>query len=166
MDVNTNIAVSKVQVLRPSGGSVFRGPYVEYKNTSSKTYKYVHFSFLPYNAVGDAVADKPSSLKATGPQEPGPGLLMTYKLHNDSIWYDNTVDHIIITSIRIEYMDGSKELLDSNAIKKAHKQYKAVLSAEQAQKDADLRANVITNVIMMVIIMIFGIILAFVAAYS
>ncbi len=83
MDINTNIAVSEVQVL--SGSSIHRSPYVEYKNTSSKTYNYVHFSFIPYNAVGDTVADKPSSIKATGPEEPGPGPDMAYKLYKDNV---------------------------------------------------------------------------------
>lgn len=138
MDMNTNIAVSEVQVL--SGSSIHRDPYVEYKNTSSKTYKYVHFSFIPYNAVGDTVADKPSSIKATGPEEPGPGPDMAYKLYKDNVWRDNTIDHIVIDSIRIEYMDGSEELLDGDAINKAHEQYKAVLSEEQSKKDADWRA--------------------------
>ena len=159
MDINTNIAVSEVQVLR--GGDIYRGPYVEYKNTSSKTYKYVHFSFIPYNAVGDTVADKPSSSKATGPEEPGPGLDMAYKLYKNDVWFDNTIDHIVIDSIRIEYMDGSEELLDGNAMNKAHDQYKAVLSEEQSQKDADLRRLRIKCAIISGIFSVLGLIILF-----
>jgi len=81
-----------------------------YRNTSSKTYKYVSFKWVPINAVGDVVACsiwgfRIAGGKVTGPVKPGE--TRGYGRYWDCVWYNNTVTKVLLTGIEIEYMDGT-----------------------------------------------------------
>lgn len=83
---------------------------INFINNSEKIIKYVDFSVVPYNAVGDAVKDhgkydSEKSFRATGPFERGQGLKSG--LYWDG-WYNSTIVSLKLTKIEIEYMDGSK----------------------------------------------------------
>ncbi len=84
-----------------------------WKNLSEKTVKYIWFTVVPYNAVNDRVkgehdynSNGEKNVKVTGPiksnQINGNG---TYW---DCLWYNWTIDYMLITSIEIEYLDGTK----------------------------------------------------------
>lgn len=84
------------------------------KNVSDKTIKYYHLYFKPKNAVGDDVTDSISglcekSVKGTGPLAPNAfkkGLMM------ENAWYNHSVTRVVLTKVKLEYMDGSKEEID------------------------------------------------------
>jgi hypothetical protein len=83
-----------------------------WKNLSEKTVKYARFTVVPFNEVNDRVkgehdysGDGEKTVKVTGPvkskQIDGNG---TYW---DCLWYNWTIDYMLITGIEIEYSDGS-----------------------------------------------------------
>ena len=83
-----------------------------WKNLSEKTVKYVRFTVVPYNEVNDRVKGEydyngngEKTVEVTGPvkskQINGNG---TYW---DCLWYNWTIDYMLITGIEIEYLDGS-----------------------------------------------------------
>lgn len=83
-----------------------------WKNLSEKTVKYVRFTVVPYNEVNDRVkgeydynGDGEKTVLVTGPvkskQIDGNG---TYW---DCLWYNWSIDYMLITGIEIEYLDGS-----------------------------------------------------------
>lgn len=117
-----------------------------WQNTSNKTIKYITFSVIPYNAVGDVVScdisDKTTAnCKVTGPIEKSTleNAEVAYKIPTENtrgyyslgfqtdygypegfdlnkfgnidiwgpVWYNNSIETIKITGIKIEYMDGS-----------------------------------------------------------
>jgi hypothetical protein len=102
---------------------------IDFVNTSSKTFKYVLFTAIPYNKVGDvvqsAVGGKTSaSLETVGPYNPGqknyepdPWLGGRYS-HWPNVWYNNTISCIEITKVELTYMDGSTVSFDGPSIKK------------------------------------------------
>lgn len=120
-DVQKIIQIRAVYVddINSVGGVDMR---IQWKNTSSKTIKYIQFTAEPYNAVGDRVPCKIRGYgefigKCTGPFEPG---YTSWWYWDDTYyggslwsncWYNNTVKTIRITQINIEYMDGTSEII-------------------------------------------------------
>ncbi len=89
------------------------GFHAIFQNTSSKTIKYVHFTVIPKNAVGDAVA--PSiKLSYTGPLSPGKSTKGFISW--DSVWNNSTIKTAHIENVRIEFMDGSTEELTAESL--------------------------------------------------
>lgn len=99
---------------------------IQWKNTSSKTIKYIRFTAEPYNAVGDRVPCKIRGYdnfvgKCTGPFEPEYTSWWYWEYDNtynggslwSNCWYNNTVKKIRITQINIEYMDGTTEIISN-----------------------------------------------------
>lgn len=76
---------------------------------NSKDIKYLYFTFLPYNCVGDPISgryDNGSKRgKITGPISSSDERQKSYW---ETMWYNNTVCAIKITKVEVEYMDGSK----------------------------------------------------------
>lgn len=88
---------------------------IDFVNNSDKVIKYLTFSVIPINAVGDAVKDhdmydSEKSFRATGPFEKNEGL---EKGQYWDGWYNSTIESLKLTKIKIEYMDGSTETIDS-----------------------------------------------------
>lgn len=95
--------------------------YIQTKNLSSKTIKYINWTAVPYNAVGDKQTGeirKRTSviLEEVGPLEylektkPGMGW--------EAVWYNHSIQCIELVKLSIEYMDGTKKHYNGkNAIK-------------------------------------------------
>lgn len=86
-------------------GTGFR---ITYYNPTKKTIKYITANFVGYNSVGDPVKDYRSrssqiTLRGVGPIEPDSSA--TYS--RDYAWMTDLVESFKITSIKIQYMDGS-----------------------------------------------------------
>lgn len=84
-------------------------------NVSSKTIKYLRYTVVPYNAVGDRVSGTIRRRSAarifdTGPIAPDasspPGVW-------DNVWYNSSIRCLEITRVRIEYMDGTSRTFTS-----------------------------------------------------
>jgi hypothetical protein len=77
-------------------------------NPTSKTIKYIWLAFEGINAVGDKVVDRRRSAssitrKSIGPIEPEENATYDYKY----VWFTDLVETANITSIKIQYMDGT-----------------------------------------------------------
>lgn len=83
--------------------------YIDYVNNSDKTIKYITFTVVPYNAVGDRVYCEIRDYsyfngQSTGPFAPGEVVDDRYW---DCAWYNSTIKTAVLTRIEIEYMDGT-----------------------------------------------------------
>ena len=95
-----------------------------WKNLSEKTVKYARFTVVPYNKVNDRVKGEydyngngEKVLEVTGPFKSK--QIHGYGTHWDCLWYNWTIDYMLITGIEIEYLDGSVILtFDVNIIQK------------------------------------------------
>ncbi len=95
---------------------------VEWQNKSKKTIKYITFEVVPYNGVGDIVrcSIRDNSYytgRVTGPIKSGSWYGNSKSWSN--AWYNNTIRKIVLTDIKIEYIDGSTEHLYGDKIKYA-----------------------------------------------
>ncbi len=149
-----NLKIFEVEVEINSVGGV--EPIIRWRNDSGKTIKYIYFTVVPYNAVGDIVScrisgDSTEYLQVTGPYEPynkakasfifqkgkrqfvynGPdGTPQFYDSNGggfvkltpsdldygfdssaswDPIWYNYSVERVVITEAEVIYMDGTSE---------------------------------------------------------
>ena len=95
-----------------------------WKNLSEKTVKYVRFTVVPYNEVNDRVKGEhdyngngEKTVSVTGPVKSK--QIFGYGTYWDCLWYNWTIDYMLITGIEIEYLDGSIILTsDVNIIQK------------------------------------------------
>ena len=89
-------------------------------NSATKTIKYVWFQLTPYNAVGDAVASQYSHqtgrCEEVGPISPGDLSNQAGGWPTDNywqgVWYNHSIVSARIDNAKIEYMDGSIEILN------------------------------------------------------
>lgn len=84
--------------------------FIDFVNLSDKTVKYVNWTAIPYNAVGDKVRgeiSRRSEVKflKTGPISPYEGT----RGYWETLWYNYSIICMEITRLSIEYMDGSKK---------------------------------------------------------
>jgi hypothetical protein len=83
---------------------------VTVKNTAKKTIKYLWFDFIAYDAVNERLTSygrKVEKVKGIGPIEPGGAG--TYNF--DSVFHSRVVNEMSITSVIIQYMDGTKKII-------------------------------------------------------
>jgi len=75
----------------------------------SKIIKYIYFTVVPYNAVGDIVRCEIGNHSTFTGQITGPINAMNdfETSYWSTAWYNNTVNCIEITKVEIKYMDGS-----------------------------------------------------------
>lgn len=91
-----------------SAGGVNVGIEWMYRNTE-KDIKYIYFTLIPYNDVGDIQqseigGDSQFIGQATGPiQAENEFMTMTW----ENAWYNHSISCVKITKVRVEYMDGS-----------------------------------------------------------
>jgi outer membrane murein-binding lipoprotein Lpp len=115
------IRVTKIDIDEPnSAGGV--DLFIGYKNMSDKVIKYTYFSIVPYNRVGDIVnSDIGGESKITavdeGPHKKGEGIAGNYNWYWENAWYSWSIDSVEITSIKIEYMDGTSVTLSGDDVK-------------------------------------------------
>lgn len=79
-------------------------------NASEKVMKYLTFTYVAYNQVGDVIkcgttGNVEAYGKLTGPIQPNELATVTW----DVLWYNPTVSNVAIKEIHIEYMDGTEE---------------------------------------------------------
>ena len=89
----------------------------KYFNATDKVMKYITFTYVPYNSVGDQVSCTISgkavaSGKLTGPIEPYHEDYLKW----ESLWYNPTVSKVELVQVQIDYMDGSQETIDGKDI--------------------------------------------------
>jgi hypothetical protein len=83
-------------------------------NISGKEIKYTLFKVLPYNKVNDIVKSEIGGKTLAILQKVGPNPSGFDKWNSEisadysNIWYNSTIDHILLEGIEIEYMDGTK----------------------------------------------------------
>ncbi|WP_224962554.1 hypothetical protein [Geomonas subterranea] len=85
-------------------------------NSTKKAIKYVTVNFVGYNAVKDPVQDyrtnsKTLTLRGIGPIKPGEDA--TYS--KDYAWMTDIVQSFKITGLKVEYMDGTKKVINDPA---------------------------------------------------
>ena len=111
-DVQSIIKIksAKVENINSAGGTDFS---IEWINCSPKIIKYITFTVVPYNAVGDPVLDHYQydatfRGQCTGPYNRMDGESPAYwRL----AWYNNSIKTVKIVGIDIEYMDGDSVTL-------------------------------------------------------
>lgn len=77
-------------------------------NPTNKVIKYLWFTFIGYNPVGDIVGGRDgkksgSTVKGVGPIEPS--KTGTYEF--DYVWFSDLVETVKLSNIKVQYMDGS-----------------------------------------------------------
>jgi hypothetical protein len=97
------IKIIKYYTLSPNlvGGV---GCNIIWKNLSEKTIKYITFTVAPYNKVNDRVNSE-KNITETGPVK-SKQISETYTYWG-CVWYNVTIDYMLITGIKIQYLDGS-----------------------------------------------------------
>ena len=102
------------------GPNKFNGVGVSHKiyNASDKTIKYITFTYIPYNAVGDVIKCQTSgksevSAKLTGPLQPNEEAIVEF----DALWYNPTIKKAVIKEVVIQYMDNSKDVISGENLK-------------------------------------------------
>ena len=88
--------------------------YIAAKNLSGKTIKYLFWTVIPYNAVGDKqkgeisrVSDK--VLEYTGPLKADNAGLGNWRL----VWFNENIKCVVISRLKVEFMDGTKKYYNS-----------------------------------------------------
>ncbi len=105
------LATLPVVVIGPSVEVDFVGGVevaIGLRNQSRKIIRYAYFTFIPYNAVGDAQRSSiggTSTVRAsfTGPLEAGEETNVTWR----ALWYNSTISCVRLTHIEVQYMDGT-----------------------------------------------------------
>ncbi len=83
-----------------------------YYNGSEKEIKYLTFTYVPYNSVGDVVyctvsGQDEARIKITGPIAAGEKA-KKLTVSEDALWYNTTITTVKIKSAHIQYMDASE----------------------------------------------------------
>jgi hypothetical protein len=97
------IKIIKYYTLSPNlvGGV---GCNIIWKNLSEKTIKYITFTVAPYNKVNDRVNSE-KNITETGPVKSK--QISGTDIYWGCVWYNVTIDYMLITGIKIQYLDGS-----------------------------------------------------------
>ena len=97
-------------------GTSFR---VQVLNPTKKTIKYIWFSIIGYNPVGDKVFERSKqsssiTLKAVGPIEPDKNGTYNFEY----AWFTDLVETVKIAQVKVQYMDGSIKIIsETNTVK-------------------------------------------------
>jgi uncharacterized repeat protein (TIGR02543 family) len=89
--------------------------YITYINNSDKTIKYIVFNITPYNAVNDKISCSIARRSSFRLQDVGP-IKKNQKGGGywEAVWYNSTTKFAKMTSIEIEYTDGTKKTTKVN----------------------------------------------------
>ena len=102
------ISIKYARVTNDKGLSTRKDCSVSFKNTSEAPIKRVYFSGVCYNRVDERCGS--FSMGCTGPFESGDGYKRFYQA---DIWRDSAASRIVLTSVRIVYMDDMEIIIDS-----------------------------------------------------
>lgn len=100
-------------------------------NPTQKTIKYLWFTFIGYNPVGDKVVDRKRGLnitmKGVGPIKPDESGTYKYTY----VWFTDLVETVKIISIKVQYMDGTfKTITNPKEITLPNKLYEMLFEDE------------------------------------
>lgn len=112
--------VTKYCSVNSAGGA---DPFFSFYNTSEKTIKYFTFYLTFYNGVGDPAICSIKGTSSVGAKITGP--IFPNKLGHgrfDPMIYNPTAKDYEVTSLKIEYMDGTKKSYTKSQIDKFGKQ--------------------------------------------
>lgn len=101
LGIKNGILIKKSNVFDQSEYTSGTGYDFSIINTSKKTIKYIWVTIKGINPVNDVVSSK--TLKCIGPLEPNHEGSYSF----DYVWFTDIVETCKITSIKIQYMDGS-----------------------------------------------------------
>lgn len=80
---------------------------IDVYNPTQKTIKYIWFTFVGYNAVGDKIIDRKRggniTMQGIGPIKPGENGSYKY----DYVWFSDLVETAKVLSLKVQYMDGT-----------------------------------------------------------
>jgi hypothetical protein len=109
------------------------GVTVKVYNPTIKTVKYLWFTFTGLNPVGDEVWDRKRksskiTVRAVGPIKPDASGTYNFSY----VWFTDLVETVKISSIKVQYMDGSfKTITNAKSITLDSKSYDLLLQHEQ-----------------------------------
>lgn len=103
-------------------------------NPTKKTIKYIWFTFLGLNPVGDKVTDRNRgtyiTMKGIGPL--APSKIATYEF--DYVWFTDIVEKVKIIKVKVQYMDGTIKLIsDINGITLPQALYEVLNITEEVE---------------------------------
>lgn len=106
------IAVLNRHVYEESDYTNGTGFRVKVLNTSQKTIKYVAFSIVGYNAVGDPVRDRlkrstGQTMRGIGPIKPNESASYSFEY----IWHTDVVEYVRLTKLKVDYMNGTSNVI-------------------------------------------------------
>ncbi|MBR0536436.1 MAG: hypothetical protein IIX14_08675 [Clostridia bacterium] len=109
-----------------------------YFNASDKAMKYITFTFVPYNRVGDVVYctishEAEKRCKITGPISPGETDFPKW----ETLWYNPTVYEAVLDSVEIIYMDGTEEFIDGKDVTYMHDEENSVYYKQMMKEKAE-----------------------------
>lgn len=84
--------------------------HFSFLNPTKKRIKYIYVNLYGTNRVGDRIYERGKSLKTLkfiGPIEPG----NIGNVSEDYVWFTDLVEHVKITSIKVQYMDGTVKII-------------------------------------------------------
>lgn len=105
-------------------------------NPTNKTIKYLWFSFVGYNPVGDRVIDKRSRTSVVTKKAVGPiakGETGTYSF--EYVWFTDIVETAKIASIKVIYMDGTEKIIKNPKAITLSTKYKNILDEKMATEE-------------------------------
>lgn len=93
------------------------GTEISVNNLAGNTIKYICVYLKPYNSVGDAVGctvqgHSTFGINITGPIEVGD----TWRGYSEGMWYNHSIVGAAVEYATVEYMDGTKELFEAEAL--------------------------------------------------
>jgi len=112
------VRVSKIYPSKPNSADGV-DLYVHWTNMSDNTIKYIYFSAVPINAVGDVVSSDIGGATTYTGQHTGPvtareSFGSEYVWEN--AWYNNTIRTVKLQKVEIIYMDGSTVTLEDDDV--------------------------------------------------
>lgn len=118
----------------------------KYFNATDKVMKYITFTYVAFNSVGDQVKCTVSgkvaaSGRLTGPIEPNCWGYVDW----DVLWYNPTVSEVVLAEVHIEYMDGSEETIAGKDVADVDEEgsvyYETIEKPRKAKAAEDKAAN-------------------------
>ena len=115
---NIPVVITKFSPSRPnSAGGVDVKAYLS--NTSSQPIKYVVYTTIPFNEVGDKVRSKigrksVAMLRDTGPIKPNSGSSGFWS----NIWYNYSISCLEITDVDVIFFDDSRQSFSGTELPK------------------------------------------------
>lgn len=115
-EVMNSIKIERAYLSSPnSAGGV--DAIISFENVSGKTIKYVLWEGKAKNAVGDFVLNEIGYDEDFGGRYTGPmGTGKSETARWDCVIYNNTAERLVLTKIKVQYMDGTEVVISKDEI--------------------------------------------------